>query len=868
MTAYDGHIIEPAAQRGGTGVAISSERGRTPEVWGGVPTQNKNFTGRAELLELLRARIGDAATAVLPSADRRSGEVTSHALQGMGGVGKTQLAVEYVYRYGSEYDLVWWIPADQPALVRSSLAALAPRLGLPPSAISGTNEAAQAVLDALGKGEPYDRWLLVFDNAIEPEDLKGLIPTGPGHVLLTTRNYSWRGLVGTLEIDVFRREESVEFLRRRVPNAITESEAERLADALGDLPLALEQAAALKAETGMSVDEYLGLLRERSRELMDQNRPAEYPSSMSAAWGLSVETLETKLPEAVELLRCLAFFGPDPVPRDILSRSSGLTRPLLSSVLADPIMLTRTVGELSRFALAKVSSESRTIQVHRLVQALLREQLGPEDQATLRHDVHALLAHGAPANPNDDTQWPRFGELMTHLEPARVADSVDTEVRAFVLNVVRYLYQSGNRQAAQSMVEDFLRRWEAEPGAENDRLLLIAQSQRGDILRELGDYGLAYETDRAALARARQILGPDDPVTLPIARGLGGDLRALGRFAEAVEQDQDTRERYARIFGEQDPNTLRSINNLALDFGLVGQYRQARELHMTAYIQQREAPAGVSKVEILGSWNGLARVIRQHGEYTIARDLGEDALEYGRQELGAEHPWTLRTGRDLSIALRRAGDFEQALELARGVHERSRRLFGADNPDTLAAATCLANAERSAGLIDEAFARATDTVRRYDPVYGPDHPYTLACNGNVALLHRVRDDVSVARELDEKCLAGLEDKVGRDHHYSLNVAINLASDLAALGDLEEARALGADTFERVRSALGEEHPVALGCAANLIADLRALGEDAEAEALAAVTFPVYEQVLYPDHPDVRTAKEGRHLDFDFDPPLI
>lgn len=857
-------------------MAISSEGGRGPEVWGGVPTRNKNFTGRAELLELLRERIRDSATAVLPSADKHSGEGTSHALQGMGGVGKTQLAVEYVYRYGSEYDLVWWIPADQPALVRSSLADLAPRLHLPPSTISGTNEAAQAVLDALGQGEPYERWLLVFDNAIEPADLKGLIPTGPGHVLLTTRNYSWHGLVETLEIDVFRREESVEFLRRRVPKAITEPEADRLADALGDLPLALEQAAALKAETGMSVDEYLDLLHERTRELMDHSRPAEYPNSMSAAWSLSVAALESKLPQAVELLRCLAFFGPDPVPRDILSRSSGLTRRLLSTVLADPIMLTRTLGELERFALARMSTESRTIQVHRLVQALLRDQLEAEDRASLRHDVHVLLARGVPANPNDDRQWSRFSELIPHLEPARIAESADREVRDSVLKVVRYLYQSGNRQTALSMVEDFLRRWENEPGAEHDRLLLTAQSQRGDILRELGEYELAYETDRAALDRAREILGADDAVTLPIARGLGGDLRALGRFTEAVEHDKDTLELHKRIFPEREnpdeprnPDTLRSINNLALDFGLVGRYREAREFHMTAYIGQREAPAGVSKVEILGSWNGLARVVRQHGEYVIARDLGKDALEYGRQQLGAEHPWTLRTGRDLSIALRRAGDFDGALTMARDVHQRCRRLFGPDNPDTLAAATCLANAERSAGLVDEAFARAEDTVRRYNsPVYGPDHPFTLACNGNVALLHRVRNAVDAARELDEECLARLENRLGRNHHYSLNVAINLASDLAALGDLEGARALGADTLERVRSALGEEHPVALGCAANLIADLRALGEDAEATALAATTFPLYEQVLYPDHPDVRTAKAGRHLDFDFDPPLI
>ncbi|MDN3354131.1 FxSxx-COOH system tetratricopeptide repeat protein [Actinomadura sp. DC4] len=837
-----------------------------PEVWGGIPGRNRNFTGRVELLQLLRARIGDAATAVVPSGDAEA--EGAHALQGMGGVGKTQLAIEYVWQYRSEYELVWWIPADQPTSAVKALADLAPSLNLPPPSVSGHDEAAKAVLAALSRGEPYARWLLVFDNANDPKDLKDLIPVGPGHVILTTRNYNWRGVVETLEINVFRREESVEFLLRRVPAAISTGDADRLAEELGDLPLALEQAAALKAETGISVDEYLRLLGERADELLDQTPAAGYPKSMSATCSVSVTTLESRLPEAVELLRCLAFFGPDPIPPDVLRRSAGLARPLLREVLSDPIMLTRAVSELNRFALVKVNPQGRTIQIHRLVQALLREQLSAEDQASLRHDVHVLLSKSVPGGPDEVRQWPRFAALVPHLEPARVTESIEHDVRVFVLDVVRYLYQSGGRQTAQAIVEDLLRRWEDEPGGQNDRLLLTAQTRRGDILRELGDYALAAETDRAAHDRAKEIFGNDDAATLSAARALGGDLRALGDFAAAAELDEESRARHVQAFGEDDPRTLRSINNLALDYGLIGRYGAARELHKRAFIGQRDAAAGDINWEVLGSWNGLARVIRQHGEYRTARDIGEEALERGRQELGAEHPWTLRTGRDLSIALRRTGAWQQALDMAQDVYQRCKRLFGLNNPDTLAAATCLANAERTVGHIDEAFDRAQDVARRYSLVYGPAHPFTLACEGNVALLHRVQNAVEKARELDEKCLAGLKAKVGQDHHYSLNVAINLASDLAALHELDRACALGEETLERVRGALGDKHPVALGCAANLIIDLRALGAEDKAAAFAAVTLSNYEQALFPEHPDVKTARAGRHLDFDFDPPLI
>ena len=179
-----------------------------------------------------------------------------------------------------------------------------------------------SVLDALRRGEPYSRWLLIFDNADQPEDLKDIIPDGPGDVLITSRNHRWESVVDTVPVDVFTRAESMDFLAKRVPRGITRSEATQLAEELGDLPLALEQAGALQAETGMPVDEYLRLLKEHAAEIMAEGNPPEYPLSMTAAWKLSVSTLNRHLPQAMELLRCCAFFGPD--------RSIGLNSLLLS----------------------------------------------------------------------------------------------------------------------------------------------------------------------------------------------------------------------------------------------------------------------------------------------------------------------------------------------------------------------------------------------------------------------------------------------------------------------------------------------------------------------------------------------------------
>ena len=346
-----------------------------PAIWGDVPQRNRNFTGREEILaglrEGLREESAGTVAAVLPT----------RALQGMGGVGKTALTIEFAHRYRSDYDLVWWIRADQTALVRPQLASLAGRLGLQPATATGIDVAVASVLDALRRGAPYSRWLLVFDNADQPEDLNEIIPRGPGHVLVTSRNHRWQAVVDTVPIDVFARTESREFLSRRVPKKLSESDADLLAEELGNLPLALEQAGAIQAETGMPVNEYLRLLREHADAIMEEGKSPEYPLSMTAAWRLSVDLLSKQMPQALELLRCCAFFSPDPIPRDVFRRGTRATETRVSDLIADPILLARAIRELGRFALVRI--DGRAIQVHRLIQALLRSDLSADEQRGL-----------------------------------------------------------------------------------------------------------------------------------------------------------------------------------------------------------------------------------------------------------------------------------------------------------------------------------------------------------------------------------------------------------------------------------------------------------------------------------------------------
>lgn len=670
-------------------------------------------------------------------------------------------------------------------------------------------------------------------------------------------------------MNVFDRVESIEFLNKRVPNAISASDAARLAEALGDLPLALEQAGALQAETGMSVAEYLRLLAEQTSELLAENKPSEYPVPMTAAWKLSVGSLNKQLPEAMDLLRCCAFFGADPIPRDVFIRKIHHVQPELKTLLAKPILLTRAIRELGRFALAQIDPVARTIQVHRLIQALLREELSKEHQDSFRHEVHLLLAAAAPKNPDDNAQWRQYAELAAHVIPSGLDECQDSAVRQFALDVARYLYQSGDNASSRALLERLLPRWTEDSGEDHPDVLAV-QRHLGNTLRALGEFQASYNLTRATLERSREVLGPTAELTFVLMNAFGGDLRARGEFKQALELDEQSRRLHEEALGATDPRTLRSMNNLALDYGLNSDYQACRELHQHTYVLQNELQneAKVSKSDLLTSWSGLCRAVRLCGEYPEARYLGDDAYDFGRQQLGADHPRTLRAGKELAIALRRNGIYADALDLARDVHERCTRLFGAEHPDTLAAAVCVTNILRSMGRFDEASRLAEKVIERYPRVYGPEHPYSHACAGNLALLLRERGDLTAARELNETCLARLDAKLTRNYHYPLTIATNLAGDIAALGDSAGARALGTDTLERLRSVLVYDHPLTLGCAANLALDMKADGAEEEAIQLREHTLARYASTLGLTHPDTVVATEGRRLDFDFEPPPI
>jgi hypothetical protein len=332
-----------------------------PGIWN-VPSRNAHFTGRTAVLRRLHEDL---------SADGRA-VVLPRAVYGMGGVGKTQTALEYAHRFKGGYDLIWWIPAEHLQAINLALASLAARLGL-----QGGDDAASAAVVALEhlRRGVAGRWLIIFDNAEDPAVLEPFLPAGPGHVIVTSRNHAWTRFAEPVELDVFSKDEGIAHLVRRVPG-LAAGDAARIATAVGDLPLAIEQAAAWLSETGMPAALYIERLETQAGSALALNDPSGYWAPLVATWNISLSRLRDRSPAAVWLLQILAFCSPEPISMTLLYGDEMIASLLpFDEALRDKLMLGRVIREISRLALVRVDQAAGSLQIHRLVQAVIRSQM-------------------------------------------------------------------------------------------------------------------------------------------------------------------------------------------------------------------------------------------------------------------------------------------------------------------------------------------------------------------------------------------------------------------------------------------------------------------------------------------------------------
>lgn len=524
--------------------------GTLPRIWN-LPPRNPGFTGREKLLVQLREALltGDAAVV--------------QTVPGMSGVGKTQLAAEYAHQFAGFYDLAWWINVEPAGLIGDQFTALAAQLGC--VEIGAPTEAMR--LAVLAELRARDRWLLIFDNADTPADVVGWLPGGTGHVLITSRGGSWHEIAVPVNVYVLARAESVAILRDRI-FGLSEADADRLAEQLGDLPLAITQAAAFMASSGMTASGYLTLLDFQATELLNEGTPLTYPQSLAAVTQLIVHRLTADDPAAVQLANVCAFLAPEPIPTDLFTDTSAELPTELAARAADPLAWAQTLDHLTRQSLVQV--EQGTLVMHRLTQAILRNQLPPSQATATRACAEALLTASNPGDPRNPATWPSWARLMPHLLITDLAGTDDSGLRQMMCSGCFYLLARGEISAGYSLAGHLYSLWRDRLGPDDGDTLSIAHDL-AFALRLMGRYPEARELDLDSLARKRRLYGDDHPSTLTSANALASDLFQLGEVGAARDLHQDTLNRRRRVLGEDHSDTLTTASDLAADLRELGE---------------------------------------------------------------------------------------------------------------------------------------------------------------------------------------------------------------------------------------------------------------------------------------------------------
>ncbi|MFE1229823.1 FxSxx-COOH system tetratricopeptide repeat protein [Streptomyces sp. NPDC058745] len=719
--AVDGPTGPLAAPTFPGGVAVSASSGTAsdgrprlpssagvPGVWN-VPGRNPHFTGRETTMTQVREGLVGGRQAVV------------HAVHGLGGIGKTQFALEYAHRFASQYDIVWWIDAEQADQIPVHYAELAARLGVArPEA--GTDHVTRSLLQHLRN---RDRWLIVLDNADDPGAFAAVLPTGPGHVLITSRNPGWKDIVPSHGLDVFPRGDSVAYLTNRIPGIPTQ-QADALAGELGDLPLALAQAVGV-ITSGMTPDRYRHLLTSKTTALMGNGGPPHYPASLAAAVAIATTGLAESHPQAAELLRLAAFLGPDPIPTAWLETS----RDRLATLTLDPddIMWPQTALQpLARSGLARVDHE--TFQIHRLTQAIVRDHTGEADATAAEVDVTTLLAAVAPSDAVDPVFWPTWAALTSHLNARLHAAAPHPPLHQTLIRAARYLCVSGQARAGRDLAATLHAIWITTLGEEHPDTLGIAQ-YLGHATADLGRHAEARLIIEDTLERRRRTLGQDHPDTLTSANDLSVTLDLLGEYEEARRLQEDALERRRRVLGEDHPDTLQSANNLAGSLGSLGEHEESRRLNEDA-LERRRRVVGEDHPDTLISASNLSVTLDLLGEYEESRRMDEDTLERRRRVLGDDHPDTLSSANNLASAMHRLGRYEEAHRLHEDALERRRRVLGDDHPDTFTSANNLASALCRLRQFAAAEKLLRDAHARSRRVLGENHPDTQEITESLA----------------------------------------------------------------------------------------------------------------------------------------
>ena len=757
-------------------------------------------------------------------------------LTGMRGSGKTQLAATVAARCEEEgWPLVAWIHAASRKEILAGLYEFALRIGIDAPKNIPLEVIVRRLLDRLRSAEAADR-LFVFDNVENPDDLRDLIPEGAGvRTLITTpRHLDWDGL-GWLRLTVgtFDREQSISLLCERTGDTHREA-ADRIADALGDVPVAITQAAATAQQGGYSLSGYLDRLSRHPLESrISRLEGANYPDAVGIALLMAyeqvLEQLRTEHPQqeriAVSLLDALSLLAASGVPTHWLLRIDG-----------DSDAVRDTLSFLKSAAIFQESSDGDKTFIHWLQGHVYRETyLNDQKKLGEARTCAASVLSGIDVDRLEDGEQRRHEthhliEQLLSVTSQDYSHSLFSEpqVSSKLAETLHDATSLGMSQLALCLTDSVTRACDALGPHHPDTL--TSRNSLAGTYRASGRLDKAIALYEQILEDSVRVLGTDHPGTLTSRFDLAGAYRASGRLEEAIALYEQVFSGRSRVLGPDHRSTLTSRDHLADTYWEAGRFDEAITLKKQILADAMRI-MGPDSSGASAARNSLAATYRDAGRLNEAITLYEENLDDVARVMGPHHPETLVSRHSLAGAYRDVGRLDEAISLYKENLEEFTRLAGPDHPHTLSSRGTLAGIYRDAGRLHEAIALFEQNLDDRTRTLGLDHPETLASRHSLAGAYRDTGRLDEAIRLLEQNLTDFIRILGPDRPDTFTSRSTLAGVYQAAGRLDEAIPLFEQNLDDRTRTLGPAHPVTLTSRGNLAGAYRAAGRIEDANKL-------------------------------------
>ena len=757
-------------------------------------------------------------------------------LTGMRGCGKTQLAAAVATRCEEEgWPLVAWINAASREELIADLYELALRFDIDAPKDVPPETIIRRFLDQLRSVDTTNH-LVVFDNVENLDDLKDLTPEGNGIrvTITTTRHLDWDNLGWLpLTVGVFDREQSITLLCERTGDAHRDA-ADQIADALGDLPVAVAQAAATAKSGRYSLSNYLERLSNHPLESsINRLEGDDYPDAVGVAlfmaYEQALEQLRATHPQqeriAISLLDALSLLA-----------ASGVPTHWLLELHNDSDAVRDTLSFLKRSSILQESTNGDKAIIHRLQGQVYRETYLSEQGKFNKACIYATtildkINIGQLANFEQQRQETR--NLVEQIGAVTSQDHShplfsDPDLVAILATTIRNAADLGMPQLALTLTDSVTRA--GDTLGPDHPSTLASRNNLANAYRDAGRLDEAITLHRQTLEDHTRILGPHHPNTLVSRNNLANAYQDAGRLDEAIALHKQTLEDRTRILGPHHPNTLVSRNNLASAYRDAGRLDEAITLYEQT-LEDRTRILGPHHPDTLVSRDNLAGAYQTAGRLDDAITLHRQTLKDSTRILGPHHPHTLTSRNNLAGAYQTAGRLDEAVPLFEQTLEDRTRILGPHHPDTLVSRDNLAGAYQTAGRLDDAITLHRQTLKDSTRILGPHHPHTLTSRNNLAGAYQTAGRLDEAVPLFEQTLEDRTRILGPHHPDTLISRNNLAYAYRDAGRLDEAITLYEQTLEDRTRILGTNHPRTLNSRNNLASAYRAAGRIEEAEKL-------------------------------------